>query len=1065
MAGPSKAAKSGKSSTASSSPKKNEQKKTSTTTGSSGSDSATNTPKRTLKRVSLDDQKGVQKKYKEPPVTEQHKSGRGPAGSSSSPASGPPATPSASRKTGSKIPENGSSGNSLPASSATLSASPGNAVKPVAPVIQQEMATDMAEPATTAKAAGTTGAAAPTGTAASTGPSSPEVSASKANQPLGIGARKPDPATLKTVANALTDAPVAVDEVPENDLVTVEQAPDGKTVTFTSVDGTSVTVTANDDGTQTFMVDSGVQAAKGGGPGNAGTTADTGVDAGAGGGVDDGNNTDAARTGDSLAVVTAEGQVVVVQFEEDSGQPDSISRVTIEDGAQVDKIVGNDGQNVVHNNGKISQVELKEGANETVNNGEIGVISRIAKGDDTETIVNNGSIESIAMTNSRTAIVNKKDGAIEYIGKKWPRYRPESDVKDGEEEVQVKNDGKIGSISLANGNDVVDNRVAGTIDTISMEGKENAVHNIGRIGSVAMEGDKNLVSGSGNITTSVSMAGKDNTVINSGTLGAVTLQGNESTIINNKVLGLLQLGHGEERVINRGEITSIELTGDRDTTEIENDLSGHIEAISVQDPAAWRDYVFNEGVTIKNQGTIDAVTLGDGADSLLNRGTMGGRVDTGEGNDSVINLGTITSLKTGKGADLVVTGPQAMIEQADTGADQDFVFVRQAGTVASLETGSGPDVVRNDGKINMLKDAGGEDIYLSGAEAPAGPDTSDFEHRYDYKIKDGQLSLIGERANAAVEDLLFVNTRDGHMDVGFGIDGAVMHPFNDIDTDGMKRRVSFAQVVYSPDGKKSATITPQTPAGKQVLNAKAPGDVVYVSHIHAPRPPKGYDPDTHATSEASTGTWKGEVFSSAQGYFTKRKEVQGVTVLVSDHIPEEEIGKVVFQLEQVTANLPVAVREKLKGLKVQLGGDLGDFAIPQIAQDSQPGVAHYDQQNKHINMTLLSVDAFLHEFGHALQDLAGDHVIARNKDTGQGVTLRDAIQNAFSTATNDESGWGTRNWNNPEDEYWAQGHEIGFSARANGADPGFNPQSPAELEYADPKLYAILQELYPGLFT
>ncbi len=868
---------------------------------------------------------------------------------------------------------------------------------------------------------------------------------------FGIGSKQINPDVLKTVAQALEEPAHAVGEVPENDLVAVTVAEDYKgdeVATFAAADGSLVTVAANDDGTQTVTVVSGdTQAADGSGS--------------TGSAVNDGDRSGEAvqDTGasESVAVVTEDGQLIVVKFDEDDGDPDSTNIVIVEEGAEVKSVYGNNGADAVGNNGTVGSIYLGEGENKIGNNGAIGTITRVGLEDGEEIIVNDGSIGSIEMNNAPTVIFNNKGAQIENILEQWPQTRPESETGVAEEEIQITNRGEIGTLNLSDGNDTVDNDGNGHIETVVIDGANIKINNNATIEKVDLN--------SGRINNkkqigSIEYIGRylDHAQIKNesgGEIDAITVQGPKAREDN---------FHGEGiRIQNQGTIGSVsgEYLG---RAQINNESGGDIDTITVQDPNAWKPNVNNEGVKIQNRGTIGSVSLGNGADRILNSGEIG-NVDMGEGNDVVVlSPGRIASLTTGKGADQVFVGSDASISQVDTGADQDFVFVKKGGKIKSLETGTGPDTVRNDGTIDTVTDAGGEDLYLGGPGSRVGSGTKDFEQQYAYEFKNGQLFLNGKRSNAANEDILFATARNGQLDVAFGFGGAVIHPFYGMDINGRTRRATFPEVVYTPNGKKSVTITPQTPSGKTTVGQGAVNDVVHVSNEPAMTPPKDYAPQLKATSEAVTGTYNGKTVSSAEGYFTRKREIQGVTVFASDDASNEAIRTAVYQLEQLMAGMPAEVRDKLKGLQVHLGGDYSDFYIPYLAGESAGGGFRAVYNISFKTISLISADSFLHEFGHALQDLAGDFVVARNTQTGEDVTLNQAIKHAFATATKDESGWGTENWPPAEKEYWAQGHETGLGEKPGGRNPGFNPQSPAELQYADPELYVILQRLYPGLF-
>ncbi|PIE06649.1 MAG: hypothetical protein CSA74_11525 [Rhodobacterales bacterium] len=215
--------------------------------------------------------------------------------------------------------------------------------------------------------------------------------------------------------------------------------------------------------------------------------------------------------------------------------------------------------------------------------------------------------------------------------------------------------------------------------------------------AVDATGQADALTNSGTLQGAVRLGGGDNGFVNSGTVtGTVSAGTGADRLENTGVAAALALGDGANGVTNAGRIASL-ATG------------------------SGKDAFTNERAGV----VTGTVTLGGGADRVVNHGTLSAGLDLGEGDDRLISSGTITgTVVLGEGSNRVrITGELFGDLLAGDGRDIANLHGHVGG---NIRLGGGADRLHSGGVITGEVDLGtGDDVLRLGPGATAPLDRID----------------------------------------------------------------------------------------------------------------------------------------------------------------------------------------------------------------------------------------------------------------------------------------------------------------------------------------------------
>lgn len=307
-------------------------------------------------------------------------------------------------------------------------------------------------------------------------------------------------------------------------------------------------------------------------------------------------------------------------------------------------------------------------------------------------------------------------------------------------------------------------------------GVSGAIANTGTIEASGTRAVALLVSGTAlNLTNSGTIRGGTGTTLDADDLfgqsngittlaGAIqTLGNNDDRIVNSgTIIGSVDLGRGNDRIENRGRIEGSVFLGDGDDTFVQAAdavLVGTVDGGAGTDSlvvdatrggAVNGDQFINferfsqigngtvaysgsfrfdaiglsggtisvaAGQTLSSTGTT-TIAGSDGAETVLNAGTIAGTIDLGAGNDRVVNTGTIGgSVLLGAGDDQFVEGPGSrVVGMVDGGTGDNLYTVQLAGDRSGIgrRVNFGRLSVEGNGTLALTLDQNFRSIGLAG---------------------------------------------------------------------------------------------------------------------------------------------------------------------------------------------------------------------------------------------------------------------------------------------------------------------------------------------------------------
>lgn len=259
----------------------------------------------------------------------------------------------------------------------------------------------------------------------------------------------------------------------------------------------------------------------------------------------------------------------------------------------------------------------------------------------------------------------------------------------------ISNYGTISYVNVLDGADYVYNKAGGVIGSITFgvaapDLEADYCTNDGRVGSVYFSDGADSFVNTGSVESSVAMGNGDNSLTNRGTIGGTVSTGIDAdTIFNSGAIDSVFTGTGADRVINTadGVISTRVFIGYTDDASDDILLNSGVIGVDL-DPIV---------------SGLPTVAFGDGADRLVNDGTIYGLVDMGAGvfADTVTNAGQLTGgVLLGGGNDVVDTQAGTIDGNVLLGGGDD-----------SYTGGSGADRVAGGGGIDTVDLAGGDDLF------------------------------------------------------------------------------------------------------------------------------------------------------------------------------------------------------------------------------------------------------------------------------------------------------------------------------------------------------------------
>ncbi len=339
------------------------------------------------------------------------------------------------------------------------------------------------------------------------------------------------------------------------------------------------------------------------------------------------------------------------------------------------------GNDVLTNSGYIERyIDLGSGNNKLTNSGFItgegAVADTITFGIGNDTLANSKNIGGdVQMGIGNNVVSNTLTGLI---------Y---GDLVMGAGDDKITNAGLIaGQVNLGGGTNIVVNTgdmgggLVGGLGTdtvtnskniefdVALSDGLNTFSNSGLTGNYIGGTGVDKVTNSGTLVGTVTLGNGINSLLNSGTIETGVIGGTGvDTITNSKIIrNQITLFQGNNVVTNTGEIQGTIIVG------------------------------LNDDKVSNSKFINGSVILGDGANSLTNTGVINGLVDGGSGVDTITNSGTIeTNLKTYGGNDVVKNSGKILNE---------------------VDLGLGDDSYTGGIYADKVRDAGGKDTYLLGAE-------------------------------------------------------------------------------------------------------------------------------------------------------------------------------------------------------------------------------------------------------------------------------------------------------------------------------------------------------------
>lgn len=315
--------------------------------------------------------------------------------------------------------------------------------------------------------------------------------------------------------------------------------------------------------------------------------------------------------------------------------------------------------------------------------------------------------------------------------------------------------GTMTSLGAGNVIESIEYDVSQVSITVSATGRITAAENWR---AISMQSTYVTVSNKGEITAAeaVRLSGDHAVLNNSGTLTC--------TYVGYSTVFTVILGGANARLTNSGHIVGD--NGLRLSKDAQIINSGTILADDIAISSSTRDT--GNAISLTNSGTIDggayAFVSGFSSDTLVNTGTMLGRITTGVGDDRVVNKGTLTGdMRLENGNDTLINEGQ-IDGNVRMGLNDDTYRGRADGVVVGQILGeSGNDNLRGSRRDDAFNGGRDDDTLRGGS----GNDTLEGETGLDRIVGGGGDDSLSGGDDA---DKIFGNSGSDTLDGGAGED-------------------------------------------------------------------------------------------------------------------------------------------------------------------------------------------------------------------------------------------------------------------------------------------------------